>query len=181
MSRDARRDVRDRPGAGYGPWLVIFLLLLGASKPAADAADARGHHAKPKARHHSPATPPPPSGPADGNVVRLALAQAERMGASPKVRLALIEAGLVESNLRNLDYGDRDSLGYLQQRPSKGWRCPRNITCATRDFLRRAIPLEHRYSTAGRLAQAVQRSAFPARYDQRRAQALAVIRAYQRR
>ena len=26
-----------------------------------------------------------------------------------------------ESRLRNLDYGDRDSLGLFQQRPSQGW------------------------------------------------------------
>jgi len=26
-----------------------------------------------------------------------------------------------ESGLRNLDYGDRDSLGIFQQRPSMGW------------------------------------------------------------
>jgi hypothetical protein len=109
-------------------------------------------------------------------VARLALAQAHRMHASPKVILALVEAGVVESNLRNLPYGDRDSLGYLQQRPSCGWRCPMNITCASWDFLRRAIPVERQYATAGQLAQAVQRSAFPLRYDQHQAEAEQVIR-----
>jgi len=125
-------------------------------------------------------TSTPPAGPASGDVVRLALAQAKRMHASPKVTLALVEAGIVESGLRNLPYGDRDSLGYLQQRPSKGWRCPRNITCASWDFLRRAIPLERQYPTAGQLAQAVQRSAFPDRYDRVRGPALEVIASYQR-
>jgi hypothetical protein len=169
--------MNERRGGGDGPWLVVFLVLLVVgAKPAAGAAEIP---------HHQPKGTPPsiaraPIGPASGNVVRLALAQAKRMHASPKVTLALIEAGLVESNLRNLDYGDRDSLGYLQQRPSQGWRCPRNITCATWDFLRRAIPLEDQYPTAGRLAQAVQRSAYPLRYDQAEGRALKVIRSYQR-
>jgi pyruvate/2-oxoglutarate dehydrogenase complex dihydrolipoamide acyltransferase (E2) component len=161
---------------GEGPWLLVFLVLLvAAGKPAAEAATPPPHQpAKPS--HGKDLAP---AGPATGDVVRLALAQAGRMHASPKVTLALVEAGIVESNLRNLPYGDRDSLGYLQQRPSQGWRCPRNITCATWDFVRRAIPIEREYSTAGRLAQAVQRSAFPDRYDQAQARAVEVIRSHQ--
>jgi hypothetical protein len=159
---------------GDGVWLLIFLALLLGAGHAADAATPPHHR---HAVRHDAALPP--AGPASGDVVRLALAQVRRMHASRKVTLALVEAGIVESNLRNLAYGDRDSLGFLQQRPSQGWRCPRNITCATWDFCRRAIPIQHRYSTAGRLAQAVQRSAYPARYDQRAAQAERVIASYQ--
>jgi hypothetical protein len=117
-------------------------------------------------------------GAASGNVIRLALAQARRMAASFKVALALIEAGIVESGLRNLNYGDRDSLGFLQQRPSQGWLHPMNISYAAWDFLRRAIPIQGRYGTAGMLAQAVQRSAFPGRYDQQQARALGILHAY---
>ncbi len=86
--------------------------------------------------------------------------------ASPMDRKALIEAGLVESNLRNLNYGDRDSTGYLQQRVSQGWKSPMNIEQATRNFLERAKTGD-RSGSAGKLAQSVQRSAFPERYDQR--------------
>jgi tape measure domain-containing protein len=117
-------------------------------------------------------------GAASGNVIGLALAQAKRMAASFKVALALIEAGIVESGLRNLPYGDRDSLGFLQQRPSQGWLHPMNISYAAWDFLRRAIPIQGKYGTAGMLAQAVQRSAFPGRYDQHQAQALGILNAY---
>jgi len=117
-------------------------------------------------------------GAASGNVIRLALAQAKRMAASFKVALSLIEAGIVESGLRNLPYGDRDSLGFLQQRPSQGWRHPMNISYASWDFLRRAIPIQGRYGTAGALAQAVQRSAFPGRYDQQQARALGILHTY---
>jgi hypothetical protein len=163
---------------GEGPWLLLFLVLVvAAGKPAAEAATPPPHH-KPSVGSGVPTEPP--AGPANGDVVPIALAQARRMHASPKVTLALVEAGIVESGLRNLPYGDRDSLGFLQQRPSKGWRCPRNITCATWDFVRRAIPLERDYPTAGRLAQAVQRSAYPDRYDAAQPRALAVLRHYQR-
>ena len=33
-----------------------------------------------------------------------------------------------ESKLRNIDYGDRDSLGLFQQRPSQGWGTPEQVT-----------------------------------------------------
>ena len=32
-----------------------------------------------------------------------------------------LAAAAQESSLRNLDHGDRDSLGLFQQRPSQGW------------------------------------------------------------
>lgn len=36
-------------------------------------------------------------------------------------QVVALATSLQESGLRNLDYGDRDSLGLFQQRPSKGW------------------------------------------------------------
>ena len=36
-------------------------------------------------------------------------------------------AALQESKLYNLDYGDRDSLGVFQQRPSQGWGTPTQL------------------------------------------------------
>ncbi|OEJ94550.1 hypothetical protein [Streptomyces thermolilacinus] len=42
------------------------------------------------------------------------------------VTIALATA-LQESALRNIDYGDRDSLGLFQQRPSQGWGTPQQI------------------------------------------------------
>lgn len=170
--------VNDRRGDGV--WLLVFLALVVFAKPAAQAAEPPHPHHAPHHRSMGGELAPP-TGPASGDVAHLALAQARRMHASPKVTLALIEAGIVESGLRNLPYGDRDSLGYLQQRRSCGWRCPMNITCATWDFLRRAIPLEEAYPTSGLLAQAVQRSAFPDRYDQHQAEAEQVIRAWKGR
>lgn len=42
------------------------------------------------------------------------------------IKTALM-VGLQESGLRNLPYGDRDSLGVFQQRPSQGWGTPEQL------------------------------------------------------
>jgi len=93
------------------------------------------------------------------------------MGASPKVMLAGFEAGWVESHMNNLPCGDQDSLGVFQQRPSQGWGTPEQImdvTYAATQFFTQAIHNEPLYPelTAGLLAQTVQRSCCPERYDQ---------------
>ena len=38
-----------------------------------------------------------------------------------------LSTAIVESGLENLDYGDRDSLGLFQQRPSQGWGSPEQL------------------------------------------------------
>lgn len=42
-----------------------------------------------------------------------------------------LAAAMQESSLRNINYGDRDSLGLFQQRPSTGWGTPDQILNAT--------------------------------------------------
>ncbi|MET0701730.1 MAG: hypothetical protein ABWY93_18925 [Mycobacterium sp.] len=112
----------------------------------------------------------------DLNVARIAENTARKLKATNKQLLALIEAGLVESGLRNLSYGDRDSLGFLQQRASWGTAAQRqNPEYATRKFINKAKQVDRASYTAGELAQAVQVSAFPDRYDKRAADAYAVI------
>jgi len=49
---------------------------------------------------------------------------------SHAVTIALATA-LQESKLRNLDHGDRDSLGLFQQRPSQGWGRPAQLLTPT--------------------------------------------------
>ncbi|MFC9889741.1 heavy metal transporter [Streptomyces pilosus] len=83
------------------------------------------------------------------------------------VTIALATA-LQESALRNIDYGDRDSLGLFQQRPSQGWGTPQEIM----DPVYSADKFyEHLEEVPGytRLpltvaAQRVQRSGFPQAY-----------------
>jgi len=50
-----------------------------------------------------------------------------------------LAAAMQESRLRNLDFGDRDSVGLFQQRPSQGWGTPAQLTnprYAARSFYR---------------------------------------------
>lgn len=111
-------------------------------------------------------------------VARIAEAKARSMGATNKQLLALIETGLVESGMRNLNYGDRDSLGFLQQRPSMGWGTPAqvmDVAHATMKFMKKAQRVDGNGLSAGQLAQKVQVSAFPDRYAQRRADAMAIL------
>ena len=68
-------------------------------------------------------------------VARAGVASAERNGVGKDGAVIVIAAGLVESELRNLNYGDRDSLGWLQQRPSRGWANARDVDKAADDFL----------------------------------------------
>jgi hypothetical protein len=75
-----------------------------------------------------------------------------------------------ESRLRNLDYGDRDSLGLFQQRPSSGWGTEAQVqdpVYAANKFYDHLVGIPG-WET-GRLtevAQAVQRSAYPDAYAQ---------------
>ena len=74
-----------------------------------------------------------------------------------------------ESGLRNLDYGDRDSLGLFQQRPSQGWGTPEQVqdpVYAAGKFYDGLVEVPG-WET-GRLtevAQTVQRSGFPEAYQ----------------
>jgi len=113
----------------------------------------------------------------DMNVAKQAYATAKSLGASDKVMLALFEAGIVESNFTNhLTATDHDSLGFLQQRPSQGWPNPTDVPTATKSFVTKAKGLENKVGSAGALAQAVQISAFPGRYDLHEQEARALIK-----
>ena len=48
-------------------------------------------------------------------------AVAVKRGLPPRAATIAIATALQESKLRNLRYGDRDSVGLFQQRPSQGW------------------------------------------------------------
>ena len=120
-----------------------------------------------------------PSTANDGVLVTVKHA-ADARHVTARVRLATYEAAWVESHANNLRCGDRDSLGVFQQRPSAGWGTPAqilNVTYATNKFLDRAIPIAAAHSSwsAGHVAQAVQVSAYPDRYDQSATKARSLI------
>ncbi len=141
-----------------------------------------------------PAVAPPIAGPpkpvpdgvpeiVDPGVATTICNVARELGANPKVLLSAYEAALVESTVRNLDYGDRDSLGVFQQRPSQGWGTPAQImdpVYASRMYISRAIVADRQNPglSPGILAQTVQRSGFPYRYDQREGEAKVLVAHY---
>jgi hypothetical protein len=60
----------------------------------------------------------------------------------PHAAVIALATARQESDLRNLDYGDRDSLGVFQQRSSQGWGTPdqeMNVAHATTTFLQHLI------------------------------------------
>ncbi|RBM18120.1 NlpC/P60 family protein [Prauserella sp. PE36] len=78
------------------------------------------------------------------------------------------QAGMAESGLRNLNYGDRDSLGIFQMRPSMGWGTPQqlqDVEYQVRKFYEVLVTVPGwERMRPGEAAQAVERSAFPERY-----------------
>src|SRR5699024_4622318 len=93
------------------------------------------------------------------------------------IRIALMTA-LQESSLRNLDSGDRDSVGLFQQRPSQGWGEPEKLAdpiYAAKAFYGINPEVENPgldqiegWTTMSptEAAQSVQRSALPDAYEQ---------------
>ncbi len=116
----------------------------------------------------------------DPNVTKIVYQVGRDLGVSDKVMLAGFETGWIESHMNNLDCGDSDSLGVFQQRPSMGWGTPeqvRNVSYASNSFFTRAVGNDRANPglTPGQLAQSVQRSAFPDRYDQAEGKARALL------
>jgi hypothetical protein len=115
-------------------------------------------------------------------VARTIYTVGKQLGVTANQMRAAFAAAWVESRFRNLDYGDRDSLGVFQQRPSQGWGTPSqvmNVEYAARKFFETARTVSQS-GTPGQLAQRVQRSAFPSRYDEQIAKAdemLAIVSA----
>ncbi|MER0246105.1 C40 family peptidase [Streptomyces sp. HSW2009] len=83
-------------------------------------------------------------------------------------QVVALATALQESGLRNLTYGDRDSLGLFQQRPSQGWGSAEEILDPVYSSTRFYEALEKvsgwQSLSVTQAAQAVQRSGFPEAY-----------------
>jgi peptidoglycan DL-endopeptidase CwlO len=92
----------------------------------------------------------------------------EQRQLQPRSWQIALQAGMTESRLRNLPYGDRDSLGIFQMRPSMGWGTPEqllNTTYSINKFYDVLLTVPGwEDMRPGDAAQAVERSAFPDRY-----------------
>ncbi|MFB9375572.1 hypothetical protein ACFFKU_04795 [Kineococcus gynurae] len=97
-----------------------------------------------------------------------------RRGLPARAATIAIATAVQESDLRNLDYGDRDSLGLFQQRPSQGWgseaqvQDPVYATTKFYDGLEK-VP-GYRDLEVTDAAQRVQRSGFPLAYGDHEAE-----------
>lgn len=98
----------------------------------------------------------------------LIAALAIRRGLPARAASIALATAFQESKLRNIDYGDRDSVGLFQQRPSQGWGTRKQLldreyaTNAFYDELQKVDGYESMEITVA--AQRVQRSAFPGAY-----------------
>lgn len=113
-----------------------------------------------------------------------------QIGADPRPTKACVCACMVESQMQNLDGGDRDSRGVLQVRDSTAQPMGinnRDVAECVAAFLRRgfwgkggaiAIARKNPDMTVGTVAQNTQGSAYPSRYDQVAGEAQKWIDAY---
>jgi hypothetical protein len=127
----------------------------------------------------------------DGHRVALSLEQAEnaslisaiavRRGLPARAASIALATAYQESDLFNIEYGDRDSVGLFQQRPSQGWGSideildPVYSTNAFYDALVEVEGYDSMEITAA--AQAVQRSGFPDAYADHERDARAIASA----
>ena len=105
----------------------------------------------------------------------------KRLGLPDHAVTIALAAALQESRLRNLPYGDRDSLGLFQQRPSQGWGTSAEIltpSYAAAAFFRELTRVNGWATLPVTVAaQEVQRSAAPTAYAQWEPQARALAKA----
>ncbi len=114
----------------------------------------------------------------DGHRVELDLEQSEhasliaaisvQRGLPARAASIALATAYQESDLRNLDHGDRDSVGLFQQRPSQGWGTVEELTdpvYATNAFYDVLAEVEgYRSLEITDAAQTVQRSGYPEAY-----------------
>ncbi|QDP97838.1 hypothetical protein FOE78_19725 [Microlunatus elymi] len=98
-----------------------------------------------------------------------------RKGLAPRAASIALATAYQESNLRNLDHGDRDSVGLFQQRPSMGWGTEKQLMnpyYATTRFYRALIKI-HGWEKGDitEIAQKIQISGYPDAYRDHEADA----------
>lgn len=105
----------------------------------------------------------------------------KRMGLPDHAVSVALAAALQESKLHNVSYGDRDSVGLFQQRPSQGWGTPSQLVtpsyAATAFYTRLAKVDGWETLSVTDAAQHVQRSAAPNAYGRWETQARATAQA----
>ncbi|WP_245589726.1 hypothetical protein [Amycolatopsis balhimycina] len=105
-----------------------------------------------------------------------------KLGLPPHAATIALATALQESKLRNLEGGDRDSVGLFQQRPSQGWGTIaqlRDPVYAATEFYQKLEKLpDWETLPITEAAQAVQRSGAPDAYAQWEPQSRAMAAAF---
>ncbi|MGD7788281.1 hypothetical protein ACQCX2_08145 [Propionibacteriaceae bacterium Y1700] len=91
-----------------------------------------------------------------------------KRGLPPRAASIAMATVYQETGIRNLDHGDRDSVGLFQQRPSQGWGSVEKIMdpyYSTGKFYDALVKVDNwRNGDINDVAQAVQRSGYPEAY-----------------
>ncbi|MEV8504512.1 M23 family metallopeptidase [Actinoplanes sp. NPDC051475] len=107
------------------------------------------------------------------------IAVGQRLNVPQRGLVVALATAMQESNLHNLDHGDRDSLGLFQQRPSQGWGSRAQVTdpqYAATAFYRRLLKVDGwQAMRVTQAAQAVQRSGLPTAYAKWEADATMLV------
>ncbi len=98
----------------------------------------------------------------------LIAAISQKRGLPARAATIAIATAIQESKLRNLTYGDRDSVGLFQQRPSMGWGTRDQVldpVYSTNKFYDALVKIRgYESMEITKVAQAVQKSAYPLAY-----------------
>ena len=112
--------------------------------------------------------------------------EGKRRGITPNGIKAALMTGLAESDLQNLEYGDRDSVGVFQQRDNGAWGTAEdrmNPTRAAGMFYEQLAKFDYENMDAAAAAQRVQQSGYAdgSNYAARAAEADAILAAAESR
>ena len=165
-------------------WAAVSKVVAGRTYPRA------GHGALPAQDQLTPVgTSGPqtwmPITPARWDNAKTIVKQAIAKHMGLRAAVIAVATSMQESTLLNLNYGDRDSLGLFQQRPSCGWGTPTQIqhpAYAADAFLGALHGYQVRnpdwaHQPLWQAAQGVQGSAFPSAYAKWEAQAAHLVAA----
>ncbi|SHG73741.1 C40 family peptidase [Streptoalloteichus hindustanus] len=154
---------------GITPFLAVLLVFAGAGHaaplcaPAAGGLVAGGPGGGPMTGTHTW------SAEQTSNAHTITAVTSQR-GLPRRAAVIAVAVAMQESRLRNLDHGDRDSVGLFQQRPSTGWGARDQLTDpvhATSLFLDALVRVpDWQRIDLWRAADSVQRSCCPHAYTQ---------------
>ena len=167
-----------RTGRAVGCLLIALVLIAGLGVGAFLWLRSRGLTAPVPGQQRCVAT-------ASGRSVALDLEQAHyasiivglsvKRGLPPRAASIALATVYQETGIRNLDYGDLDSVGLFQQRPSQGWGNRKQLLdpyYATNKFYDALVKIND-WETADitKVAQTVQNSSYPEAYRDHEADA----------